>query len=215
MKYAKKILQLENDLEEKVKLSQSISIGFCAPGPTYVLDELVTEGKMPTYRHGKYVNHETLVNDLREGRYQMIITDTPCQEIDIYCKSFVSEQLYVSTPYEHPLTRFESTTFNDLNGNNFLMVEDIGVWKQLVEKNMPKSKFLLQDSVDALTQIVLASSLLSFATSITNDRLHKDESRVYIPITDPSACMHFYICCLKEKEEYLQPIIENMVKGIQ
>lgn len=203
-KYAKKILKEADDMMQQVRQSSMIQIGYSAPGPSYLLQKIFSS-KVNTPDH--FYTNEELVDDLRHQKYQMIITTTPIQDLDIHCVAFCHEQLYISTPLLHPLTKYTSLTFEQLDGSTFLMAEKIGIWKQVVEHNMPHSKYLLQDSIDALSQIIISSTLLSFATNITISTYHKEE-RTYIPVSSKEATLSFYICCLKDHISFLQPYLE-------
>ena len=91
-------------------------------------------------------------------------------------------------------------SFRELNGENFLMLSEVGIWDRLVREEMPDSKFLIQNDYDALEQLIESSSLPNFATDITirtyesmNLPGSSIPDRVLIPITDDSATVIFYL----------------------
>lgn len=211
--YAKKILHEQEEMMEHVQQAYTFQVGFCAPGPSYVLQKVIPSLAYPN----DFYTNEVLLDALRNQKYQFVILSQPCNDLDVYSQKLCTEQLYISAPILHPLTKYTSLSFSQLNGSTFLMAEKIGIWKNIVEKNMPQSKFLLQDSIDALSQIIISSTLLSFATNITITSYHTQERRTYIPITDTQATITFYVCCLKENLPLCNPIFEqtkNIVKTI-
>lgn len=215
--YAEKIVQLQKELQDTLQKQNVLHVGFSAPGPKFLMEDFMQKKYIPAFSSTEGVSFEVLKEQLRKGMLDMIVTDTPCEDLDICSRLLITEKLYVSAPKEHPLTKYSSITFDQLNGCTFLMVEKVGVWKEVVEKAMPSSKFLLQDSSENLAQIILFSSILSFATNITLAFQHKEESREYISISDSSASIPFYIQCLKGNEAFIQPVLEAMSqqKGIK
>lgn len=215
--YAEKIVQLQKELQDTLQKQNVLHVGFSAPGPKLLMEDFMQKKYIPAFSSTEGVSFEVLKEQLRKGMLDMIVTDTPCEDLDICSRLLITEKLYVSAPKEHPLTKYSSLTFDQLNGCTFLMVEKVGVWKEVVEKAMPSSKFLLQDSSENLAQIILFSSILSFATNITLAFQHKEESREYISISDSSASIPFYIQCLKGNEVCIQPVLEAMAqqKGIK
>ena len=65
---------------------------------------------------------------------------------------------------------------------------------------MPDSRFLLQDDATALNELVLASTLPSFATDLTLRIYGRRENTVYLPIADDATLTHYYCCCKAENE---------------
>lgn len=204
-------------MQDTLQKQNVLHVGFSAPGPKLLMEDFMQKKYIPAFSSTEGVSSEVLKEQLRKGMLDMIVTDTPCEDLDICSRLLITEKLYVSAPKEHPLTKYSSITFDQLNGCTFLMVEKVGVWKEIVEKAMPSSKFLLQDSSENLAQIILFSSILSFATNITLAFQHKEESREYISISDSSASIPFYIQCLKGNEVFIQPVLEAMSqqKGIK
>lgn len=204
-KYAERILNEEREMMEQVRLHATVSVGFCAPGPRFLLKDIFSHGQFGVLSDLPLQSNELLLQGLRSKKYDLIVTSDEVNDLDVYSKKLCTEQLFVSVPYKHPYTKFETLTYEKLNGTTFVMADDIGIWKRIVEEKMPDSTYLLQDSIDALSQIVISSTIPSFASNITLKYGHKNESRVYIPI-EYAECT-FYIHCLKEKKEMYQELI--------
>lgn len=209
VKYAKRILKEEKEMFQNVLSAASLSIGFSAPGPSYIIEKASTSKQISNTT--QFFDHGTLIEALRDKQYQIVITDQKCDDLDLYCIPFTQEKLYLSTPINHPLIQYSSISFAQLKGNTFLMAQDIGVWKKIVYDNIPEAKFLLQSSVDDLSLIVLSSSLLSFSTNITHTLFHKNEQRHFIPFSDEEATVSFYLYCLKEQYHFLSSFIQQIL----
>lgn len=91
--------------------------------------------------------------------------------------------------------------FKELDGQSFLLGNSTGVWEKLVRNKMPNSHFYLQD-MEALPEVVSASNLPAFATSISAKP--ENDNRVYIPILDEDASMTFYMITLRKEEKEIR-----------
>ena len=210
-KYAERILNEEREMMEQVRLNATVAIGFCAPGPRMVLNDVFRHGDFGVLSNLPLQSNALLLEGLRSKKYDLIVTSEEVKDVDVYSKELCTEELFVSVPYKHPYTKFQSLTYEKLNGTTFVMADDIGIWKHIVEENMPDSKYLLQDSIDALSQIVISSTIPSFASNITLKYGHENESRVYIPIDGKNAKCTFYLCCRKEKKEMYQTLLTQAI----
>lgn len=205
-KYAERILHEQKEMIERVRSNASLSVAFCAPGPRYLLQSIFKDNNLGTIADLPLQNNDTLFEYLRKEKYNLIVSNEVQNDLDLYSKQLCVEHLSISVPPEHPYTKFQSLSFQKANGTTFVMAQDIGVWGTIVRTNMPDSKFLLQDSIDALSQIILFSSIPAFATDISSKFLHKNENRIYIPITDKNAECTFYLYCLRENKDMYQNI---------
>ncbi|MEE6762371.1 hypothetical protein RAO24_08030 [Limosilactobacillus pontis] len=67
----------------------------------------------------------------------------------------------------HPLAQKKQLTFTDLTGLSFLVVQDIGPWRQVVEDNIPDASFLYQEDLNTMGQISRYSSFPFFFSNLT------------------------------------------------
>ena len=88
-----------------------------------------------------------------------------------------------------------------MDGEIFLVYSEIGVWDELHRRELPRSRFILQSDRTALREIARSSTLPAFATDLSLRHPGYDIDRVSIPISDPSATMSFWCCCLKQDEK--------------
>lgn len=116
-------------------------------------------------------------------------------------KLFIKENLYVCVPTDHELAKFETLTFSDINGYNFLLRTNLGFWDALCREKMPASKFLIQSDEATFDELVKASSLPCFTTDYGIFR--KTPGRINIPLTDDEAQVSFYVLTRKDKKDSL------------
>ncbi len=192
--YAKDIIAMIDRLQEKAKdlkeKSRHLKIAMTAPGPIYRYDFLFD----PSDRQDVVIidDEDKLIGDLLNNIYDLIfINDRPYTD-NLVCKKVMTEHLYISVPKTHFLAKHnEKVTFEDIDGNTFLLSQDIGKWTSVLEKHMKRSRFLRQSDRRELKEIAEYSSIPNFLTNISMQK-NSTESRISIPIADPDAYMDFY-----------------------
>lgn len=207
--YARRILDEENRMVDHLRAldrsTRTISVGAVAPGP---LIEFVPSlsALFPDMSIASEVKTEDeLLEGLGNSIYQFVILTHQVEDETLICEKYGDEQLFVSLPKKHRLSKKKKLSFRELNGESFLMLSEVGIWDKLVRDNMPDSSFLIQNDQNALGELIEASNLPNFATDITirayeNMQIpsRNTSDRVLIPISDESATMDFYIIAKKD-----------------
>ena len=99
--------------------------------------------------------------------------------------------------------------FSEIDGQSFLVADNLGIWDNIVAKNLPKSK-LFPQSMENLDEIINASTIPNFSTNVTLP-LRADVDRISIPILDEDASVNFYIVYKKENKQKLKLLL-NYIK---
>ena len=106
-------------------------------------------------------------------------------------------------PKDHPLSDRKSVTFDDLRGNKVLLGAAIGFWMDICRRRLNTEDLLIQNSMEALYDLIEASSLPHFTSDRILERTCPNPDRVTIPIEDGDAKTTYYIACLNsEKKKY-------------
>ena len=196
---ARRILDEEQSMIRQVRAldrsRHTVNIGTIAPGPIMELSPLLSGHFSELTVSTEVRDEETLLEGLQQGTYQMVILNRRAEDTALRCHPCGSERLFVRLSPNHALANRENVRFSDLNGERFLMVKEVGFWDGIVRRHMPDSRFLLQDDTAALSELILASALPSFATDLTLRIYGRSENTVYLPIVDDAALTHYYCCC--------------------
>lgn len=201
--YANRILDLENEMVRAVKALEkaksSLVVGSIAPGPTYLLipQAIASFPELSvTYESG---DEESLISGLDSNEFGLIILTHPLSDERYISKRYISEQLYLSVSNMHPAATYKEVSFSDVDGQNFIMYSQVGLWDEIVVGEMPHSKFFRQTTYEAIGELTNRSELPSFASSITvNNMRAYFKNRTFIPFKDESATVTFYIICNRE-----------------
>jgi len=196
VKNAQAVIDAENLMVEKTiafhNKSSQIVIGSVAPGPIIKYGNEFYEKYKNKTIITKIEDEESLVQKLKDGFYDFIFLSHKLEEDNFSCKFAFKEELYVSVPKEHFVAGLKNGVyFKNIDGQSFLVSNNLGIWEKIVEDYLPNSKFFPQ-SMENLNEIIKASTIPSFVTNITFiNRLETD--RVNIPILDENAKVDFYV----------------------
>lgn len=102
-------------------------------------------------------------------------------------------------------------TFQDLTGLKFLVLQDIGHWRDVIQAEIPNAQFMYQAQRDAFTAITTYSDFPYFSTNLSvfdSAALPTaDDNRVCLPISDPQATMPIYANYLIAEKKRVAPIL--------
>ena len=210
---SRRILESEEDMITAVRNYDSslhtVSAGYCTPGPMMEMPLHLTQLFPKMKVSSEMENEDALLKGLRTGKYGFVIVPHAYEDEDTICIPCGTETLYFSLIPAHPAVLFkdQGLSFSQMNGETFVMAGDIGIWRNLTMKMMPDSKFVLQDSLEALSAVINASTLPAFASDLTIRlfRSREDNGRIFIRILDPEATLHYHCVVLKKnRDRYAQ-----------
>ena len=215
--YAEKALSANQDLIDRVisfdRSLRTVSIGSCSPFP---INEL-----MPTlqdYLPGKTIltemgsDDEHLISSLKNHQYSMVILHSLPDDKSLYCQRYLDEQIYISIDSEHPIASQSSITFSELADLRILMSGNVGFWMDICRKHLDPSNLLVQNSMDALDELVDASRLPFFNSDRMIDLGYDAPGRKSVPISDEDAHATYWLVCLASDQKKYHSIF-NVVRG--
>lgn len=215
VEYARQVLAAAEELSRRVQLAQrtgrSVALGSCAPVPIQDLRPLLQE-----LYDGVAVAPElnssdnALVDGLRQGRYQIVVThEPPPQEEELFCFPYREEHLSLLVPVNHPLARLTAIRAADLAHQNLLLYSEIGFWTEVCRKKLPQAHFLFMNEWDAFGELVGLGAFPSFVTDAFAPG-QPIENKVVIPIEDEDFQAVYYFLCLEKEREKFQELITRL-----
>ena len=205
MELAKKLLEDADSFAAKARdfdrRNRTIALGVCAPAPVWRLAPLISNVFPYMTLQTEMDDDKRLLTDLENNVYQLIATHTkPDAEKYIY-KQCGTESLMFALPKGHRYARRKSLSFAEMNGENMLLMSDIGFWNFVRTEKMPDSRFLVQDDRFSFNELVQASSLSSFTSDLAEKYTEVPNNRIKIPISDDEATVTYYLVCKPEKKK--------------
>lgn len=211
IKNAYLVIEAERLMKERTitfhNKSTNISIGAVAPGPMIKYGNLLYSTFPNKNIVSKIEDKNTLIEKLKNGIYDCIFTDCEVKDDDLISQFAYIENLYITIPKAHFLAgRKRGVTFSEIDGQSFLVSNNLGIWDEIIAKNLPKSKFFPQ-AMDNLYEIINTSTIPNFSTNITIP-LRTELERISLPILDRDATVNFYISYKKEDKNKLKKLIK-------
>lgn len=190
--------------------SRTITLGVCAPAPSWVLTPLLS-----SLYPGKLIQTETagenkLLSGLNDGSYQLIVLPFNPDNEQYFTRACSRERLSFALPKGHRYVGRESLSFAEMNGENMLLMNDIGFWNFVQTEKMPNSRFLTQSDRFSFNELVRNSSLPSFTTDLAIQYLGKNDDRIEVPISDSEASVTYYLLCLKNSQKVYQALFNAL-----
>lgn len=215
---AEKLLDDNQKLIQQVQnYAQSqrvIKIGGTAPGPLIVANQLSMEHLDINHVDDQFISPEDIPELLQNHSYTLILSHQEIQTDEVESLFVAKEHLDVNLDQFTLLANQTSVTFQELHDMSFIVLNDIGPWKDIIHSHIPDAKFLYQAEVTALQEITRYSNFPYFSTNVTElfgDHDYEDD-RKRIPISDDAATMDFYAVYLKKDRSLVQPIIKNLTQ---
>ncbi len=203
----KELLAAADSLADKAQAfdrrHRTISLGLCSPAPAWLLTPLLNSLYPGKTIQTETAQEEALLSGLKGGSYQLIVLPQKVEGEEYFAKECGRETLVFALPKGHRYARRKSLSFAEMNGENMLLMNDIGFWNFVQTEKMPDSRFLTQSDRFSFNELLGASSLPSFTTDLANKYIETGKGRIEVPISDPDASVTYYLVCRKEtKKEY-------------
>lgn len=214
--YARRALDSNRDMIERVvsfdRSLRSVSVGSCAPFPVNEIMPVLQE-----HLGGKTISVEInsdahLVSGLKNHLYQIAILHENPDDKSLFCQRFLEEKLYISLPKENPLAKKKSATWDDLKNLRILMDGTSGFWKDIAQSHLPPENLLVQNSFDALDELVEASALPVFNSDQFLKKGYEPSGRVSVPVEGKDAHAVYYLAALNAEQQKFRSIF-NAVRG--
>lgn len=175
---------------------KTITIASAAPAPLWSLLP-----QLASLYPNKQISHQIcsihkVMEAIEEKAIDLAVLPFAYEQNQTTCLPYLQEELAVSVRAGHDLSRLDSVSFEEINGYNFLLMDQIGFWNELVQEKMPASKFLIQSNRFEFEELAHNSTLPRFATNLSQDKETIQDNRVMIPISDPEAHVHYHLLSL-------------------
>lgn len=218
-KEAQKVIDQNNNFIDTIQKydynHKNIRIGAVAPGPLILLRHLrkskLAQAKIDI--DDNLINPEDVTKELLDHNYSFVLTNQEIMTDGIESRFIGTEELSVNLNQFTLLANKKSVSFDELKGLSFIVIADIGIWKDITEKRIPDAKFLYQDQQEAFREITKYSDFPYFTTNISKiDRKleMEDHDQINVPINDDAAKVDFYAAYLKNQKKSINPILKTM-----
>ncbi len=212
--HAKRILAdvrlMRNDFDDLSKRERTLRIASVAPAPTWRLTALLVE-RFPGTILGPELMGEAAVQEALANRdCDLAIVRRPIALPTVRSVTLMTEDLYASIPAGNPLAGRPSVSFEELDGQPFLLYKDIGSWRDIVNEHLASSRIVVMEDREVFMQMLRTSELLAF-TSSAPENTGDLEGRLRVPISDADAHATFFLVCLADAKGQVADIFDWVV----
>lgn len=183
---------------EESRRSRPTRVGTCAPAPLRAVVAAML-GAAPgtavaTERRGVAEMEEAVAT----GGLDLAIADRPTTLPSLGCVPIMTERLWLSCPPGHRLARRARVSFADLAGEGFLVYGDLGVWGDVVRREIPGALWQAEEDALVFASLSATTPLLTFYTERAEQ---PPTGRTLVPIEDASAAQTFYLLWKQDGEQ--------------
>lgn len=186
-------IQEVRDFDQSLK---TITVTSVAPAPLWSLLPTLTSLYPDKQIKHKICSTSQVLEAIEENTTDIAVLPFSFEGHSIDSLPYLQESLDIVVPLDHVLAKETSISFSDIDGYNFLLMNQIGFWNDLVQEKVPASKFLVQSSRFEFEELANNSTLPRFSTNLSKDRETLQTERVTIPLSDPEVHVTYYLVSL-------------------
>lgn len=198
LEHARRILREEQLMRDALAVrpsaSKSLVVGTVAPAPLWRLTSLLAERLPQAVLTSQTLSQQTLERAVLNDTVDLGLSLRPTMLPTIRSALFMTESLSVALPAAHPLAGRQNLSAAELDGETFLLFNQIGFWQDFCDKCFPRSRFVVQDDRVLFEQYAKTSDLPYFVTDAAGEGdVTPPAGRVVVPLRDTSAHATFYL----------------------
>lgn len=208
LKQTQNMLRHARDFDRSCR---TVNLGSCTPAHVAEILQRITAFQPAAVVSSEIKDIPRLLEGIRDNTYQFVLLPF-CPEGDDLChRKWGEEHLSFLLPKRHRFARRKHLSISEMNGENMLLLQDIGFWHDLVTEKMPDSRFLIQTERYNFLELVENSTMPSFSTDAFRDLFPNAlpaENRIAIPISDPEFNVSYYLVCNKINQDKLKALFQ-------
>lgn len=203
-----------------------LRVASVLPGPLFLLDRLnghdSTNTDAPLHVE---INHELLPfpdieKTLRSRNVDLVVSNRRTVSEGVREIFLGTEQLSANLDKFMYEASLPAVSFSQLKELSFIVLDDIGPWKNIIQEEIPGAKFLYQRQREAFDEITHYSNFPYFSTNLTPfekgrdttaDTATSSDDRVPVPLSDEAAQMKVYAYFMEDS----QPKVEHLLRTLR
>lgn len=202
---------LRDAVDEAAERSRALRVLTCAPAPLWNLTARVVATEPGALLESETVPEGEIAGAVLDGRADFGIIRHPVMLPVLTCKQLMTEDLSVCLPRAHGLAGRPYVSFDELDGLDFLLLDDIGFWREVAEEHMPRTRFLVQRDREVFAQLARTTEVPYFVTGAT-EFMAIPPGQVAVPISDAAAHATFYLLARTDAAPQVRAVVDS-VKG--
>ena len=218
-RHANSILSQWDTMNEEIILSKDkgemLKIGYTTRYVSDYMLPLFIVNNPGTQMSMNEMREETTLSSLQYGIYDVVISNRISkvpEDSDIICKKIYTTRMMVSVPISNPLSRMESLTIKDLDGQKFIRLNKNGMFTNQVseEQKLYSVNLICVQRVNYEVIKILQNhcDYLYFITSIQAENDYVPPDRRLIPVKGPSFQQDLYATYQAGSAQKIAPFMD-------
>lgn len=195
--YARQILRDERLMREALsaysRRESVLSVATVAPAPLWRLTAQLIERFPQTMLTSQTLSREEVERAIINGQIDLGISTHPVMLPTVRYTQLMTESLSVVLPAEHPLASRSTLSAAELDGETFLLYNQIGFWKSFCDTALTRSRFVTQEDRTVFAQLAKTTDLLYFVSDAPQNAIGELKGKVVVPLRDATAHATFYL----------------------
>lgn len=175
---------------------KTITVASVAPAPLWTLLPALTSLYPNMQIQHKICSTSEVLEAIENNSTDLAVLPFSYEGDSVDSLPYLKESLDIVVPLDHALAKNTTVSFSDIDGYNFLLMNQIGFWYDIVLDKMPASKFLVQSRRFEFDELANNSTLPRFVTNLSKNTEKLRGKRVVIPLSDPEAQVTYYLISL-------------------
>lgn len=211
LEWARQLLrdeQLMRDSLNAVTLrAKTVRVGTVAPAPLWLLTGMMMEQFPRETLTSQTLNQREILQQVAGGTLDLGIVEGQAEEILpantgdhtstlLAITPLMDEHLSVTLPPSHPLAAHKTLSSKDLDGETFLIMTDIGFWRDRVDAALPHATFIEQRDRVVFAQLAHSTPYCTFVTDASSTET-PIPGRITVPMSDAVAQASFHLVARK------------------
>lgn len=193
-----------------------IRIGTTLPGPVFIVNKMNLSSNMQV--NDRQIELSTIPTVLNHGDYTLILSNQNISNATINSQYIGTEQLAVNLNKFMIQANQTTIRFSELHDLSFVILNNIGPWRDIVQQSIPNAKFFYQEQEDAFSEITKYSDFPYFSTNILRTGSpsidsNRSDIRIRIPIVDDNAKMPIYANYLKSEKNRIDNFVQQLISN--
>jgi LysR family cyn operon transcriptional activator len=203
---------MRDDFDALAKRQRSLRVATVAPAPSWRLSALAIERFPGVILDPDIMTEQAVESALLNQETDLAITLRSLQLPNVRSVPLMTEDLFLYVRRDHPLAARSKVSFSEMNGETFLVFEQIGFWMDMCRAEMPDSQFIVQKDRMVFMQVLESTKLCAFTSDAPENATEQDD-RVRVPIIDGAAHATFFACVRDDASEQAQQIVAWVAEG--
>lgn len=196
VEWARQILRDERLMRDAIdavaRRARALRIGTVAPAPLWRLAGLLVERFPQETLTSETISPEDVLRGVLDGIYDLGIVAEAPNVPGLTATHLMDENLAVSLPPNHPLAARKLVTCDDLKGETFLILTDIGFWRERVDRALPQTTLIEQRDREVFMQLAHTTPHCIFVTDAPQNQ-GVQAGRAIVPLDDDIAHATFHL----------------------